>query len=158
MNIFCLDPDPVLAARMQCDAHVVKMVLESAQLLSVARHAHGQPAPYKPTHAKHPCALWAGVGRDNYAWLHAHLVALSDEYTHRYGRTHATAQHLDALADASFLPTGGTPHAQAMPDQFKHSDPVVAYRAYYRHKAQTLPRFRYTARNPPEWLNNQLSA
>ena len=52
MNIFYLDPDPVAAAQMQCDKHVVKMALETAQILSTVLGG-----PYKPTHAKHPSVL-----------------------------------------------------------------------------------------------------
>ena len=36
MNIFVLDNDPVIAAQTQCDKHVVKMIVESAQMLSTA--------------------------------------------------------------------------------------------------------------------------
>ena len=36
MNIFVLNKDPVLAAQEQCDKHVVKMIVESAQMLSTA--------------------------------------------------------------------------------------------------------------------------
>ena len=36
MNIFYLHPDPTIAAQMMCDKHVLKMVLETAQLLSTA--------------------------------------------------------------------------------------------------------------------------
>ena len=34
MNVFVLDDDPVVAAQLQCDKHVVKMIVESAQMLS----------------------------------------------------------------------------------------------------------------------------
>lgn len=152
MNVFFVDADPSVAARALCDAHVIKMTLESAQLLCTARHVLGLPAPYKPTHKKHPCALWVAAHRGNYDWTHAHLVALADEYTRRFGRTHATALHIDALRDSSMLPPGTSEPAQAMPDEHKRPDPVEAYRAYYRHKALTLPRFRYTQADPPRWL------
>jgi hypothetical protein len=36
MNIFILDLDPVISASMLCDKHVVKMIVESAQMLSTA--------------------------------------------------------------------------------------------------------------------------
>ena len=36
MNIFVTDVCPEISARTQCDKHVVKMVLESAQMLSTA--------------------------------------------------------------------------------------------------------------------------
>ena len=37
MNIFALDKDPVVAAQMSCDKHIVKMILESAQMLCTAK-------------------------------------------------------------------------------------------------------------------------
>jgi hypothetical protein len=36
MNIFYLDKDPIKAAEYSCDKHVVKMILESAQMLCTA--------------------------------------------------------------------------------------------------------------------------
>ena len=37
MNIFYVDRDPVKAAQMMCDKHIVKMILESAQMLCTAK-------------------------------------------------------------------------------------------------------------------------
>ena len=133
MNIFVLDLDPVIAAQMQCDKHVVKMVLESAQLLC----APFEPgtAPYKRTHYNHPCALWAREDINNYLWLLAHAYALADEYRYRYGKTHKCLNVIDwCVANTNKLRlryAGLTPFAQAMPVQYKNIDPVVAYRAYY---------------------------
>ena len=59
MNIFVLDYDPELAAQMQCDKHVVKMVLESTQMLHTINAKHELPYTYKPTHMNHPCVKWA---------------------------------------------------------------------------------------------------
>jgi hypothetical protein len=39
MNIFVLSRCPRAAARLHCDKHVVKMILETAQLLYTARGA-----------------------------------------------------------------------------------------------------------------------
>ena len=36
MNIFALSSDPIASAQMMVDRHVVKMILETAQLLSTA--------------------------------------------------------------------------------------------------------------------------
>ena len=152
VNIFYVDTDPVTAARALCDAHVIKMTVESAQLLSTARHALGLHAPYKATHKKHPCALWVAAYRGNYEWTHAHLVALSDEYTRRFNRVHATSSHIEALRDSSMFPPGLSEPAQAMPDEHKRTDPVEAYRAYYRFKSMTIHRFRYTNADFPRWL------
>jgi len=78
MNIFILSQDPHKAAQYMCDKHVVKLLLESAQILSTVSQG-----PYKPTHQNHPCTLWTAQGRDNYHWLVEHALELCREYTHR---------------------------------------------------------------------------
>lgn len=160
MNIFALDDNPFAAAQAQCDKHVVKMTLETAQLLSTVHHTHAtkaHPAPtgiYAPTHARHPSTLWTAETSGNYTWLFAHFMALADEYTHRFFKTHKSWGDLcQILCEPPRLITHAprTAFAQAMPDQFKHSDPVTAYRAYYRTaKADLLS---YTRRPAPAWLN-----
>jgi hypothetical protein len=90
MNIFYLHRDVWQCAKMHCDVHVNKMILESAQLLSTAHHELGSTAPYKTTHKNHPSAVWARSGRYQYQWLYRLLEALSDEYTFRYGKVHLT--------------------------------------------------------------------
>jgi hypothetical protein len=135
MNRFILDRDPVIAAQQHCDKHVVKMILEEAQMLSTVHRRFGSQDDrlYKATHANHPCTIWAGQTRANYRWAYNLFVALCDEYTHRYGKIHATARLLPALAEApESLPDGPlTPFAQAMPDELHHEDAVEAYRLYY---------------------------
>ena len=86
MNIFVLDNDPIVAAQSQSDKHVVKMVLETAQMLCAA-FPPGE-APYKRSYYNHPCTVWARKSDDNYYWLCRHGIALSVEYTHRYGKRH----------------------------------------------------------------------
>ena len=81
MNIFYLSRSPVEAAKMQCDKHVVKMILETAQLLSTAHHElDGASVAYKPTHKNHPSAVWVRSSSDHYRWTVAHLEALGSEY------------------------------------------------------------------------------
>ena len=60
MNIFYLSNDPVQAAAYQYNKHVVKMILETAQLLCTAHHElqSAVDVPYKPTHRTHPSAIW----------------------------------------------------------------------------------------------------
>lgn len=73
MNIFVLSLDPFEAASMQCDKHVVKMVLETAQILSTVKTLlNEEGAPYKPTHVNHPCVTWAKI-TENRRWLTWHL-------------------------------------------------------------------------------------
>ena len=88
MNIFVLHSDPIKAAQMMCDKHIVKMILESNQMLSTVARKHGYNAPYRSTHGNHPCTLWAGESNANWYWLIRHSRALCEEYTARYGRTH----------------------------------------------------------------------
>lgn len=123
MNIFVLDTDPVLAAQMQCDKHVVKMIVESAQMLSTAHRLldgamsvierknaktgktrkakiwqiNNSPLDsilYQVAHPNHPSTVWTMECSENYKWHYRHFVALCDEYEHRYGRIHATRQKL----------------------------------------------------------------
>ena len=93
MNIFYLHRDPVIAAKVQYNKHVVKMILESAQMLCTAHHCYGdkdqiQNVPYKQAHLNHPSTVWTRRSKSTYMWLYNHMMALGDEYTKRYGKTH----------------------------------------------------------------------
>ena len=133
MNIFVVDEDPVVAAQQLCDKHVVKMILETAQMLCTVARDRGYEAPYGASHAKHPCTLWAGKSAANWHWLITHGLAMSEEYTRRYGRVHKSEEVIKWCAR---LPIGFptkelTPFAQAMPQQYRNPCAVTAYRAYY---------------------------
>jgi len=151
MNIFFLDRDPTLAAQMLCDKHVVKMTLETAQILSTITGG-----PYKPTHQRHPSVLWAA---DNPGWVWEHFMALLDEYTYRYGKTHKCAEVARAIA--AKLPANPpklvTPPAKCMPEAYNHDDPVVAYRDYYCHEKAPFARWE-KGRAAPSWFTPKLSA
>lgn len=155
MNIFALDNDPVQAARDQCNKHVVKMILESAQLLCTALYLRGAPTeslPYRPTHVRHPSTLWTAASPDNVAWLWLHALELCDEYERRYGKRHKTGSALVQLQ--SLVPDGDwrshTPFAQAMPEEWKGPDAVTAYRCYYIVEKSRFARWAPRAR-PPAW-------
>lgn len=152
MNIFAVHDDPTSAAQSLHDRHVVKMVLESAQMLCTVAVQLGLQAPYKATHAKHPCVIWAGQTASNAEWLARHALALCAEYTHRFGRRHKSQDVIVTVAPALLdaLPEGPLmPFAQAMPDPCKRPDPVDGYREYYRqHK---LAGNRWTNRDRPAW-------
>ena len=121
------------AARYHCDQHIVKMPLETAQILCTALHRYGVEAPYRPTHVKHPSVLWAGDSADHFRWLVRFGKALCAEYTFRYGRRHKSEDVLDHMPDNLPMPdTGWTDPPQAMPDIYKGDDAVAAYRAFYR--------------------------
>lgn len=148
MNIFVLDNDPFKAAEYQCDKHVVKMVLETAQLLCSAH----ETAPYKRTHYNHPCAVWTRSSLSNYMWLCEHGLGLAREYTFRYNKVHKSTEVIEwaRLNMPNILNLGLLPFAQAMPDKYKHEDAVVAYRNYYIHEKARLATWKHNA--CPAWF------
>jgi hypothetical protein len=118
--------------------HVVKMILESAQLLCTAHIiSDGENAnvPYKATHKNHPSAIWARESISNYVWLYDHMMALGEEYTRRYGKKHLTILKCSGVlskAPANVTKTELTPMPQCMPDQYKvPGNSVEAYWNYY---------------------------
>ena len=145
MNIFVLHTNPVKAARMMCDKHIPKMVVESAQMMASALRRHGAAdaimpiakttgRPYRGGYHHHPCTVWAGDTRANYEWLTMHGIALGVHYTVRFGKIHACSEAIQQMRHhASLIPTGPlTEFAQAMPDEFKvEGNAVLAYRRYY---------------------------
>jgi hypothetical protein len=113
MNIFVTSDCPIKSAAYLDDKRVVKMILESAQLLSNALYFSEMPevAPYKPTHVNHPCSVWVRESRANYLWLVDHFIALCDEYEARYNKLHACEKltqvfvdNADKIIDGRLLP------------------------------------------------------
>ena len=156
MNLFLLSSCPVRCARYHVDRHVVKMILETAQLLCTAHHVTRSSfaPPMRATHRNHPCAVWVRASRSNYVWACALGLALCAEYTHRYDRVHKTEAHLRKLTEnvPSALPAlGPTPPPQAMPACFRvPGKTVLAYRRYYAQGKRHL--FTWTRRPPPPFL------
>ena len=143
MNIFYLNECPVKCAEAQPDKMLVKMILETAQMLSTAhRELDGAEYAdarrlYKTAYKNHPCTIWARESSGNYEWLFTHFLALGNEYTFRYAKYHASlgklAKHL--LSAPKNIEQGSmTPLAQCMPDKYKNDDPVKAYRDYCIHE------------------------
>lgn len=133
MNIFVLHEKPEIAATMACDKHVVKMILETAQMMCTVVASYGHETPYRATHAKHPCTIWAAQSRANWNWLVEHGMSLCDEYTKRYNKIHKSQRVIEwcAMTHVDLPETPQTPFAQAMPPQYRNECAVTAYRAYY---------------------------
>jgi hypothetical protein len=165
VNIFCLSSDPVEAAQFECNSHVVKMCVESAQILSTViflrdHDAYNIYAPclYKPTHRHHPCVKWATLTGENFRWLAVHSLALCDEYERRYGKVHASRRVVECCAE---FPAGDfyhitsykhhTPFAQAMPEKYRCEDAVIAYRNYYAGEKARFTRWEPRAKMPSWW-------
>jgi len=161
VNIFYLHTDPRVAARYHNDKHVVKMILESAQMLSTAHRELDDNVDdilYRSTHKNHPSTKWARENITNYMWLYFLFESLCDEYTHRYGKVHLTDQKLrDVLQhnpknispDSSFIQP-----PQCMPDEYKvEGNSVKAYRSYYMGEKSGFAK--WTKRRKPLWWKNE---
>ena len=192
MNIFYLNNDPKLCAEMHLDKHVVKMILEYAQLLSTAHRVldgtvstrlskSGRKQQYYPlagerdnflysaTHVNHPSAVWVRYSYENYEWLYKLFIALLDEYTHRYGRIHATARLIDALYTPPIhIPKGigFTEPTPAMPNEVKvlrevatdryEIDSIESYHKYYIHNKVHIAK--WTKREIPLWYSEGIKS
>ena len=139
MNLFYLDRNIQQAVRYHCDKHVVKMCLETAQLLCTALHRYEIPSPYKPTHKNHPMTLWTGDSVQHFCWLKLFGLALCAEYTWRYAKIHASENVIKSLPTApSFPDEGWRDPPQSMPDKYKVHDVIEAYRHFYRAEKNTF--------------------
>ena len=155
MNIFYLDKNPDLSAQLHCDKHVVKMILEYAQMLSTAhRVLDDSQDVYKIAHKNHPCTIWVRENKSNYKWLSMMWFFLCKEYTHRYGKTHKTeTKLLTRLLQAPKNISDGTMSQppQCMPEDVKTDCPIVAYKNYYiKYKSHFA---KWTKREIPKWFS-----
>lgn len=181
MNIFYIHPDAKTCAQQHVDRHVVKMIVEYAQLLSTAhRVIDGTESNalsksgrrqkvwsldddrdvhiYKASHINHPSAKWTRHCAMNYTWLMELWLELLDEYTFRYGKQHSTSRLIPYL---NRLPKKiSTMHQfsapwRAMPDEFKvlRSDPEYTLKSYraYYNGAKTHI-FKWKNREVPDWI------
>lgn len=152
MNIFVTDRNPIISAEALDDKRVIKMILESAQIMSTVMHlreAKNAFMVYKPTHKGHPCTIWTNENRKNYEWLLNHFVALSREYTKRFNKIHKSFMLLEELASGRHLlpDTELSPFTNAT--KFKNeSDVIVAYRMALVDKWLNDKR-------PPTWTNSK---
>jgi len=158
MNIFVLDKDPKIAAMCLCDKHVVKMVLESAQILCSVSWLRGIEAPYILTHKNHPIITWTNSSLGNYNWLLEHAFGICDEYHFRYERVHKSkdviiwCQQCGAKPKVDVL----TKFIQCMPDQYKSSNAIESYRLYYREEKSNIATWK-RRKAPLWWANEQAS-
>ena len=155
MNIFILDEDPIVAATMYCDSHVCKLIIELGQQLSTAHHIHNSEfadVVYRKTHTNHPCTIWVRTTSSNYDWAYVHFVALCDEYTKRYGKTHLTDKKLRDVLSNNPVPIGElTPFALAIPEQYKCDCTIKSYRDYYLNDKRNIALWKHGP--TPHWWN-----
>ena len=159
VNIFFLSHNPTDCATQHVDKHVVKMILEYAQLLSNAHHMlDGEQviAPiYKLTHKNHPSAVWVRQSREHYMWLWSLLGALCKEYTFRYEKVHKVEREglLQILSQPpkNIVSKGWlSDPTPAMPDQYKAESVINSYRNYYNGDKRSFATWK--KRTAPSWF------
>jgi hypothetical protein len=158
MNIFFLDENPTLSAQYHVDKHVVKMILETAQLLCGVHHMTHQvtpQVPYKLSHKNHPCAIWARESLSNYLYLCEMGLELGKEYTYRYGKKHKSIEVIEwCIVNKPNIPDiGFTTPAKAMPDEYKVDSVVESYRNYYMGAKISLASWKN--REKPFWFGKK---
>jgi hypothetical protein len=179
MNIFYIERDPRDCAMSMYDKHVVKMILETAQILSTAHRVLDgvqyielsenrrkikrwkledekyENALYKATHVNHPSCVWARASNNNYTWLFCHFDALLDEYHYRYDKHHKCkelVQYLRYPPKNIMIGYLQQPPA-AMPQEYiVENDVLSSYRKYYKEGKSHL--ISYKKREVPEWLGD----
>lgn len=180
MNIFYLHYDTKICAREHCDKHVVKMIIEYAQLLSTAHrildgkmyldltangrrikrwklHDYREPVLYKASHINHPSAVWVRKDLSHYQWLWNMASELCQEYRHRYGgandKQHKTSLVIQKLSFApDNIPRTGyfIEPPQAMPDDVKVPGDSIAAYRNY-YKVHKAGFAKWTNREIPDW-------
>lgn len=154
MNIFATNSSPIECAEALDDRRLIKMVLETAQLLSttIRTWCPEDDVLYRPTHAAHPCTVWAMEDKRNFNWLIEHFFALCGEYTYRFGKTHGCQARLGHRFWHEYSPM---PHPTAFPNVTPFKDEADVHTAYrmcliskWHHDVN---RPRWTNRGAPSW-------
>ena len=180
MNIFYLNHDVYKCAEMHNNKHTVKMILEYSQLLSTAhRFLDGtlvignsetgrkqkryvlsdsrESILYSATHINHPSAIWVRQSPENYIWLSNMLIALCEEYTHRYGKTHKVERVGLCFVLLKNVPVnignkGWSEPTPAMPDEVKiPGNSIASYQNYYINNKSHLANWKN--REIPVWYS-----
>jgi len=181
MNIFYLDSDPKTCAEMHLDKHCSKMLVEYAQLMSTAHRVcdgtewydknkigrrikrwsvtpNMEDVLYKASHVNHPSNIWTRASKHNYAFLYEMWCHLHEEFKIRYGKEHLSYTKLNEVLQYPPINIADTPFTQptqAMPDDVKDDDAIVAYRNYY---IKYKKNFAHWKTKQPDWYTVGLIA
>jgi hypothetical protein len=152
VNIFYLDLDPKVAAKMHCDLDTKE---QCAVTIMAMLNAHSIREDKTPTGygINGGWTAWVNSSRENYLWAWRHAKQLSEEYTKRYSDVLEDAIHLDKLRN---FPKGIESNGEEkpylnMPNAFKHSNCEAAYRRYYRSQANKRKMFWLRGTYVPDW-------
>ena len=175
MNIFYLDSDTKRCAEMHLDKHCSKMLVEYAQLMSTAHRVcdgteyydktknnrrikrwrvneNSENILYKASHVNHPSNVWTRTSKHNYAWLYEMWCHLHEEFKIRYGKEHMSYVKLNEILKYPPINISDSPFSQplqAMPEDVKDTDAIVAYRNYYIKYKKDIATWKT---KQPEWF------
>jgi len=135
MNLFVLDTNPLTAATALNDKHVLKMILETAQLLDGGTRPIMQAIQPNQTHEivgipasqkNNPCILSAS-SEIVWDYAHRHFIGLLGEYRYRYGKRHSydtedMRRKLTERGNSARNGMSGAGFYLAMPDAHKGRD------------------------------------
>ena len=181
MNIFYLDSTPTTAAQYHVDKHVVKMILESAQLLCTSHRVldgiqvqqtkttktgklktlkkyvlddqANDSVMYGTTHINHPCTIWCRDNINNYMWLYELFVSLCDEYTYRYGKKHKTDLLLRNVLQNAPISISTTEFTQPAQAMPEKYRSADSIRAYRQYYIHEKHSFaKWSKRATPDWF------
>lgn len=174
MQIFFIDYDPKKIAQQQCDKHCVKMPTEIMQIISTvwqisspiqAADYFARGWLYKPVrNYTHPAIRWVGQSLENYVWAVHFLAEMCLEFEFRYKHHHFCINFLPFLCEKMTLPhlpnipfVKMSEDFQAIPEEYKREDPVVAYRMFYIVEKSRFAVWRKAGREAPEWYTEGLN-
>ena len=179
MNIFYLHKDPVESAKLHCDKHVCKMIIEYAQMLSTAHrmldgtewvdsssgrrikrwkhpNSNMDGMLYKASHINHPSAIWVRENAIQYQYMYDMFIALCDEYTYRYGKKHSCYSTITHCTHIFPLQVSEpTTFTRAMPDEYKYDDTIdtfTAYKRYISSKPWASSNYLRKPDRKPDWI------
>jgi hypothetical protein len=169
MNLFILSRNLQECVEGMFDKHIAKIILEAIQMLCTALRLidpdgdiHTKVKLYRIAHKNHPVTVWMRTSLENYLWTLDLVDVMHQEWKYRYGhpeeKVHASytlVPFLRTYAPSAdkFPMTGLTPFAQAMPDEYKHEDAVIAYRQYYQ-SPEKRRLASWKKRPKPEWFKD----
>ena len=169
---------------MHCDKHVVKMIIEYAQLLSTAHRVLDgvsknvltksnrkyttwihpitlmETTLYKSTMRNHPSAIWARQSLSHYVYLKELWKNLCAEYTYRYGKVHITYTKLIDVLEVNPTNIPNVPFFDPPPAMSHFPLCIVpnnSLHSYYNYYIVAKNYFaKWTKRPIPEWYSKGL--
>jgi hypothetical protein len=158
LQIFVLSINPRRSARMLSDKDIIKMIVESSQILSSCHHIYNSRYKnklYKKIQIIDPYVIWVCKSKSNYLWLVEYLDELYKEYFFRYNKKHKSKEIFKFLKKVpkNLLDIGLTKFPQALPEKYKSKSAITAYRKFYA--SEKIYSAKWNKRKKPKWIYNK---